>query len=133
MSSDPMLGHPASQRRGWPTAPAPLSVVVAVDAWLLVTAGALVLADATWWWYIAPLAVGVVAMWISGRKTAKAQGIRTVDETPRGSLIALGSLGGLLGVTAENTGRYAGLVFALLVLAIQVGERIAWARFRTQR
>jgi hypothetical protein len=107
--------------------------VVAVDAWLLVTAGALVLVDAAWWWYLAPLAVGVIAMWVSGRAAAKALGIRTVDETPRGFLMALGLLGGLFGVTAEHAGRYAGFAFAFLFVLIQIGERVAWARFRTRR
>lgn len=131
--SDPALGHPASQPRGWPSAPAPIPVLVAVDAWLLVTATALALTNGAWVWYLAPLTVAVIAMGISGRLAAKNLGIRALDETPRGSLVLLGTIGGLLGFTAEQTGRYAGFAFTLLFVLTQVGERVAWARFRTPR
>ncbi len=54
-----------------------------------------------------------------------------IHETPRGPLMTLGAFAGVLGATAAHAGRYAGFVYTLLFVAIQVAERIAWARYRT--
>jgi hypothetical protein len=128
---DPALGHPASRARlSRPSAPAPLAVTIAVDGCLLACAVLMALADARWWIFLMPLGVGAVILAVYGRKAATALGIRSREETPRGWLTAMGAAGGLAGVLAAHTGRYAGLVIVAYLTCGHIVERMAWTRFR---
>lgn len=128
---DPALGHPASRvRLTGPSAPAPISVTVAVDACLFAIVGLIALTGASSWSFVPPLILGVVVLVIYSRRAATALGIRSRDETPRGWLTVLAVPGGVAGVLAGNAGRYAGLVIMAYLACVQIGERIVWARFR---
>ena len=128
---DPALGHPASRARPWrPSAPAPISVTIAVDACLFALAGLMALTDAPWWSFLAPLALGGAVLVVYARRVAAALGIRSRDETPRGWLTALVVPSGLVGVLAAHAGRYAGLVIVAYLVFAHIAERIIWARFR---
>jgi hypothetical protein len=98
---------------------------------LLVAGGVLALVDGPWWSYLVPLALVAPVFIVYGRKAAAALGIHARDQTPQGSLTALGMLGGIAGVFAGHTGRYAALVVAIVVAFLHIGERLVWARFRT--
>jgi hypothetical protein len=88
----PALGHPASRAHPpRPTAPAPLLVVIAVDACLFASAGLTALADASVWSFLAPLALGAAILIVYGRKAATNLGIRSRKQTPRARLTALPS------------------------------------------
>lgn len=128
---DPALGHPAARVRPWrPSAPAPISVTIAVDACLFACAGLMALADAPWWSFVLPLVLGAAILIVYGWRAATALGIRSRDETPRGWLIALAVPGGLAGALAAHAGRYAGLVIVAYLACAHIGERIIWSRFR---
>jgi uncharacterized membrane protein HdeD (DUF308 family) len=128
---DPALGHPASSVRPLrPSAPPPLSVTIAVDACLFACAGLMALADAPWWSFVLPLVLGAAILIVYGWRAARALGIRSRDETPRGWLIALAVPGGLAGALAAHAGRYAGLVIVAYLACAHIGERIIWSRFR---
>ena len=131
---DPALGHPASRVRQWPpSAPAPVSVTIILDLCLAAFALLVVLAALPRWILVVPLVGWAVAITVYGRRAAKALGIRSRDETPRGWLTALALPGGLVGVLAANSGRSAGFVLMAYVLAAQAGERIVWRRFLSSR
>jgi uncharacterized membrane protein HdeD (DUF308 family) len=128
---DPALGHPASRvRLRRPSAPAPISVTIAVDACLFVFAGLLALTNAPWWNFAVPLVAGAVILVVYGRRAATALGIRSRDETPRAWLTALAVPGGLVGVLAAHADQYAGLVIMAYIAFAHIAERIVWARFR---
>jgi hypothetical protein len=90
----------------------------------------LALVNAPWWSSLVSLAIGVPILVGYGRREAVAMGIRSRDETPYGSLLALAIPGGLAGVLAAHAGRYGGLVIMTYIVLAHVGERIVWARFR---
>jgi hypothetical protein len=128
---DPALGHPASRVRLWqPSAPAPISVTIAVDACLFAFAGLMALIDAPYWSFLALLVLGAAVLVVYARRAATALGIRSRDETPHGWLTALVVPGGLVGVLATHAGRYAGLVIVAFLVLVQIAERLIWARFR---
>jgi hypothetical protein len=109
--TDPALGHPASRvRPGRPSAPAPIVVTVIVDACLFVCAGVLALIDAGFLSFLVPLFLAAPIFYVYGRRAARELGIKSRDETPYGSLMALVLPCGVVGVLAAHAGRYAGLV-----------------------
>jgi hypothetical protein len=93
----------------------------------------LALIDAPWGSYLAPLALAAPVFIVYGRKAAEALGIQSRDQMPQGWLTALAMLCGVAGVLAAHAGRYAGLVVAADIAFFHIGERVAWARFRTSR
>jgi hypothetical protein len=133
--TDPALGHPASRvRSGRASAPAPIAVTIMTDVCLFVCAGVLALIDApAWWSSLVLLFLGIPILVVYGRRAAEAQGIKSRDEMPYGSLMALGIPGGVIGVLTIDVGRYAGLLLMTYLVMVHIGERIIWARFRAAR
>jgi hypothetical protein len=115
------------------SAPPPVPVAIAVDSCLFVSAGLLALVDAPVWSCLVPLALVAPVLIVYGYRAAEALGIRSRDQTPQGWLTGLWTLGGLASVLVAHTGRYAGLVVAIEVALLHVGERITWARFRASQ
>jgi hypothetical protein len=132
--SDPAYGHPASRLPRWrASAPPPLSITIAADVCLLVSVGALALVDAPSWSCLVAIVLAAPVFVVYGHRAAKALGISSRDQTPRGWLMIPIALSGPVGVLAANAGRYAGLIFVAYIALSQVGERIAWARWRMSR
>ena len=132
--ADPALGHPASRAHpGQPVAPVPISIAITVDACLCAFAGVIALTDAPWWIFAVALLPWIATITVYGRRAARKLGIRSNNETPRAWLIALGLPGGLAGVLATHTGRYAGLMITAVIVCAQIAERIIWARFRASK
>jgi hypothetical protein len=131
---DPALGHPASRVRPWrPSAPAPVSVTIAVDACLLAVAALMALIDAPWWSIVPPLVLGAAVLIVYGRRAATELGIHARDETPRGWLMALAIPSAIAGPLAVQAGRYGGLVIMGYLALAHIAGRIVWARFRASK
>lgn len=130
--SHPTLGRLASRVKQ-PSAPPPLQVLLFVDGCMFLAVGVAALLEAPWWSVLIPLGIGTLVLVRHGRRAALAIGIRSHDQTPHGWLVALAMPGGLAGVLAIHAGRYGGLIIITYIALAQVGERVAWARFRPPR
>lgn len=129
--NDSAPGHPASRLKGRPSAPPSLWVTLAVDGCMLLVVGALALVDGPWWSFFVPLVPGALVLMRYGQRAAAAMGIRSRDETPHGWLLTFATAGGPAGILAVHAGRYGGFVILTYIALAQIGERIVWARFRT--
>jgi hypothetical protein len=115
------------------SAPAPVALTITVDVCLFICAGALALIDAGSWSFLVPALLGAPIFYVYGRRAAKALGIKSRDETPHRALIVLVLPAGAAGILASDAGRYGSLLFMTYIAVMQVGERVIWARFRTQQ
>lgn len=128
--SDPALGHPAQRvppRK--PSAPPPVPVAIAADAWLLLWAGVVAAGAIPWWSFLLGLIPAAVVLIFYGRRAARRLGIRSSEEEPNGLFMASALIGILGGVAAAaNTGAYWPLSLVGIVVLLQLAERVAWAR-----
>jgi hypothetical protein len=104
--------------------------MLAVDGCMLVAVGIEALADGPIWSFLLAFALGSSVLVHYGRRAAVAKGIRSRDETPHDWILALAIPGGIAGVLAAHTGRYGGFILMAYMVVAQVGERIAWVRFK---